>query len=271
MELQDAWPTLQQMGFALVAISYDDVATLAAFAERHAITYPLLSDTGSERIRSLGLLNEHLEQQQAAYGRPVRPEQHGVPYPGTFVLDEHGLVRTSISNRATAYGQRGASSWSGPARVARHSPKPHRRRCTTRLRSMPGPTSRPIARISNFGCTCAVALPAGVHMYAAPVPPGYQALTVELEQVDGLDVGVLALPPARPFTVTGLDESFLAYEGTVHGTLPFVLTQNLGPTTIEVRLRYQSCTATSACHPLPFLERSFSMAWISFVVDWRQG
>ena len=93
MELQDAWPTLQQMGIVLVAISYDDVATLAAFAEKYAITYPLLSDAGSETIRSLGLLNELLEQQQAAYGRPTRAEQHGVPYPGTFVLDERGYIR----------------------------------------------------------------------------------------------------------------------------------------------------------------------------------
>ncbi len=77
----------------LFAVSYDDVATLARFAETHGITYPFLSDEGSATIRSLGLLNEHLEQQQAAYGIATREEQRGVPYPGTFVLDELGFVR----------------------------------------------------------------------------------------------------------------------------------------------------------------------------------
>ena len=65
MELQKAWPTLQRMGFALFAISYDEVATLSAFADKHEITYPLLSDVGSVTIRSLGLINEHLAEQHA--------------------------------------------------------------------------------------------------------------------------------------------------------------------------------------------------------------
>ena len=237
------------MGFALVAISYDDVATLAAFAEHHAITYPLLSDMGSETIRSLGLLNEHLEQQQAAYGRPVRLEQHGVPYPGTFVLDEHGLVRKKYFEQS--YRVRPTRSiileWAGNGGTTfaeAASPEVHG---TIEVSAWTDePTYRPYQQLRLH---VRIALPAGVHVYAAPVPPGYQALTLELEPVDGLDVGVLALPPARPFTVAGLDESFLVYEGTVRATLPFVLTQNLGPTTLRVRLRYQSCTETECLPP----------------------
>ena len=103
-----------------------------------------------------------------------------------------------------------------------------------------------------------------MHVYAAPVPPGYQALTVELEPVDGLDVGELSLPPARPFTVAGLDESFLVYEGTVHATLPFVLTQNLGPTTLRVRLRYQSCTE-SECLPPTTISREIVLNGLDLI------
>ena len=65
MELQEAWTTLQQAGIALFAVSYDSVATLSAFADKHGITFPLLADEGSVTIRALGLLNEHLEQQHA--------------------------------------------------------------------------------------------------------------------------------------------------------------------------------------------------------------
>ena len=62
----------------------------------------------------------------------------------------------------------------------------------------------------------------------------------------------------EPFTVAGLDESFLVYEGTVHGTLPFVLTQNLGPTTLRFRLRYQSCTETAVLATYDHLSRDSS-------------
>lgn len=72
--------------------SYDPVDVLANFAQRHVITYPLLSDEGSKAITSLGLLNRHVAEQHAYYGVAVRDQHHGVPYPGIFVLDENGMV-----------------------------------------------------------------------------------------------------------------------------------------------------------------------------------
>lgn len=77
---------------ALFAISYDSVEVLAAFAEKHGITYPLLSDEWSKVIRELGLLNEHVFEQHSANGVRRNEAHYGVPYPGTFVLDERGIV-----------------------------------------------------------------------------------------------------------------------------------------------------------------------------------
>lgn len=73
-------------------MSYDPVPVLATFAQRWGIAYRLLSDEGSRVIRRLGLHNEHLDAQAAAHGVEVRPHHVGVPYPGTFVLDERGIV-----------------------------------------------------------------------------------------------------------------------------------------------------------------------------------
>ncbi len=57
-------------------MSYDSPETLAAFADRHGITYPLVSDPGSKVIDAWGLRN------QAARGR-----EEGIPHPGTFLID----------------------------------------------------------------------------------------------------------------------------------------------------------------------------------------
>ena len=83
MELQSRVATLKRQGLGLVAVSYDSPATLTDFAGRRGITFPMLSDTGSAVIKRYRLLNR-----QVPEGTP----QYGIPYPGTFVLDAHGVV-----------------------------------------------------------------------------------------------------------------------------------------------------------------------------------
>jgi hypothetical protein len=62
-------------------VSYDRPDVLQAFAERHRIGYPLLSDAGSATIRTWGLLNA------AATGREA-----GIPHPGTLLIGRDGQV-----------------------------------------------------------------------------------------------------------------------------------------------------------------------------------
>ena len=85
-------PALERNGINLFAISYDSVAILAAFAAKHGIRYALLSDEGSHTLRRLGLINERVYEDHAAYGIQPNPRHAGVPYPGAFVLDERGVV-----------------------------------------------------------------------------------------------------------------------------------------------------------------------------------
>lgn len=68
-------------GFSAAAISYDSVETLKAFAEKHGITFPLLSDAGSKTITAWGILNKE------ATGRTA-----GIPHPGTFMIDRSGKI-----------------------------------------------------------------------------------------------------------------------------------------------------------------------------------
>ncbi|MGH2459941.1 MAG: redoxin domain-containing protein [Chloroflexota bacterium] len=90
--MQRAYSEFQRNGIEVFAISYDPVDVLAAFATEHGIGYPRLSDEGSRVIRALGLLNERVYEQHAAFGIPRQAHHWGTPYPGSFVLDESGRV-----------------------------------------------------------------------------------------------------------------------------------------------------------------------------------
>jgi hypothetical protein len=82
----------------MAALSYGRAAVLIEFATRKGITYPLLSDPESKVIRAFGILNEQFQPSQIPFG---------VPYPGTCIIDERGIVRrrffeTDYTERYTA-------------------------------------------------------------------------------------------------------------------------------------------------------------------------
>ncbi|MBI3970554.1 MAG: redoxin domain-containing protein [Chloroflexi bacterium] len=74
---------LERHGIAAYAVSYDPVEVLAQLTRGYDVAYPLLSDAESRVIRQLGLLNSNI---------PPGHPWHGVPYPGTLLLDEAGRV-----------------------------------------------------------------------------------------------------------------------------------------------------------------------------------
>jgi hypothetical protein len=106
-------------------------------------------DQGSHTIGALGLLNDT----HAFYGIQTREDQQGVAYPGTFVLDEQGVVvdrrfEQSYRVRPTArlfeefaFGASGEVP--SPPFVRLVTPSPSRR----------GPMPRPIVHISRYDST----------------------------------------------------------------------------------------------------------------------
>ena len=68
-----------------MAISYDSTAILKRFADKSALTFPLLSDAGSKTIDAYGIRNKDA------------PERwNGIPYPGTFVIGTNGVIHAKI-------------------------------------------------------------------------------------------------------------------------------------------------------------------------------
>lgn len=82
-ELAAAAAPLRQKGYGLAAMSYDAPEVLAKFGTRQSIPYPLLSDSGSKMIDSLGLRD-----QQYAAGHMAA----GVPLPTVLVVDPAGRI-----------------------------------------------------------------------------------------------------------------------------------------------------------------------------------
>ena len=236
----------QRDDIAVVAISYDPVATLAGFAKEFGVTYPLLADEGSVEIKRLGLLNDTIVAELIAWSWDVDEENYKVPYPGTFLLDEEGLV------------------------VEKKFERSHRLRPsgTLLIHDLMGQQADPV--VSGVGAAPGMRAAAwldqeayfpgqrlyvhvrlqvdpGLHVYVPPVADGYIPLQITLENVPQLTVESAELPTGEAFQVEGLAQEFLVVDDTVDARVPFYFSDEASENaTLMVRVGYQACDE-SAC------------------------
>jgi hypothetical protein len=198
--LQRTLDLVKGRGLGLAVVSYDSVAVLRGFAEKHDITFPLLSDEGSRTITAWGLRNPE------ATGRAT-----GVPYPGTFVIDPAGVIRARSFEDAYQERQTAASILAGlgqPSRESQGGPEV----LGSHVRAVPGlsdGTAAPGQRITLF---VDVIPGARIHVYA----PGQEDyLPVELKLTDSVDfrLGPAAYPESRPYVFEPLNETVQVFDG----------------------------------------------------------
>ena len=247
---------LARAGYAVFAITYDRQVDLKAFADKQGVDYPILSDEGSRVIRELGILDEDLEVHHARFGVPTRPEQHGVAYPMTFVLDETGRIERKIveENYRSRYGGRllleelTGTPALRDTRGTEHSMTASQGIVSARA-WLDSPTYFAYQRV---GLHVEVTVQPGWHVYSPEVPPGYTGLRIEVQSAPpGLRSGQPRWPEAKPFRVEGLTEEFSVYEGTVGITDPvdFVVNRGPGPVRLEISLGFQVCSETECLPP----------------------
>jgi peroxiredoxin len=251
VELQQIVEGLARAGTALFAISYDAPSTLAAFAAKHGITYPLLGDEGSRVIRQLGMLDEDLDRHHAEFGRQVRDDQRGVAYPAVFLLDRNGIVaakRFLPNYRVRDTGAGLIESLLG-VEAARHGPEAAAPGDVVNLRAyFDAPVYRPYQQLR---LTVELAVAPGWHVYVPPVPDGYTALSLSLAPIDGVSAGPISISPSgHPARVEGLDELFTVVDGAVRARIPvtFAVQAGTGDLHPEITVRYQACSDTE-CRP----------------------
>ena len=76
---------IEAAGIQLIGISYDAPQVLKNFVERNKITFPLLSDPESRTIDDFQIRNAS-----------AKGKAEGIPYPGTYLLDKSGPIRSRL-------------------------------------------------------------------------------------------------------------------------------------------------------------------------------
>ena len=223
-------------GIAVYALSYDEADALWDFRDAHGITYTLLSDPDSDVIRSFGILNTLID--------PMDHPWHGIPYPGTYVVNPEGTITHKFFDNNLAVR-------AGPEQLLRAA------QGQPMLESKASETAPDAVQVSVAldGNTLAptvqkdlvvsFSVPAGRHVYAAPAPRGSVAVDVVLEENKRLVQRSLVRPTGAPHTLAGTGESFQVHHGVFELRLPLTVNGAFGGGATEIsvsgEVRWQSC------------------------------
>jgi hypothetical protein len=253
VELQGRAEQVRQSGLGLVGISYDSVATLADFSTRRGITFPLLSDVGSQTIRRYGIFNTTVvDTSNFAYG---------IPFPGTFIVDASGRVTSRFFE--AAYQERDTIS-SVIVRIGGAIKAPATKVAASHLALTTYSSDQVAAPGTHFSLVLDVAPGRRVHVYA-PGVSGYRSIALTVQPQPGLLIRQAQYPKAEDYFFKPLNEHVAVYQR------PFRVIQDLAidasaegvaalkdraRLTIHATLEYQACD-DQVC----FIPQSVPLSW----------
>ena len=263
VQLQKALPELLEAGYEVFAISNDTVQRLADFATQHGITFSLLSDEDSAVIRAFGIMNTLIRPDEGKHMR-----WYGIPYPGTYITDEAGIVvdKDFHQHHARRLSGRGLLHRVLGTLPEQHADAPEATSETndvTLTTSLVDPTLM-LEVISLLVCRLHIA--AGQHIYAPGAPEGFTQATIEFHG-EGLRFGEPAWPEPQQLNMTDLNIQVPVYEKEVIVSVPVTATSELvrlghgldqSSAKITIVCTYQSCDEVSCALPAT-IETTFSV------------
>ena len=225
-------------GLKVAALTYDAVPALKHFSDRAGITYPLLSDAGSKTIRAFGILNDSI---------PEDNPFHGVPYPGTFIVDAEGRVKSKYfeedyRERVTAAAIL-LKEFNEGGRQGTEIETPH-------LKLRTSASNERAYAGSRLTLLLEVELPERMHVYAPGVMSPYIPISWTLDDSKAWEALPVTLPPARTLRMDAIKETVPVFEGRLKLTRDIVVGQTAATTpaltpdgelSVKGSFRYQAC------------------------------
>jgi DsbC/DsbD-like thiol-disulfide interchange protein len=206
----------------------------------------MLADPDSKIIRAFGILNESVPKDNMVYG---------VPHPGTYILDENGVVRAKYfeddyRERFTAAnilwrqfgdrtGARGATAETPHLRISTIASDAEARAGT------------------RLALALEIELKPGMHVYAPGVEGGYIPVDWTIAESNGWKAHEVVWPASRKLRLEAIHETVPVFEGKFRLTRDVTIGQQkdfnslLGrdrTLTVEGTFRYQACDAKE-CFP----------------------
>jgi hypothetical protein len=211
---------------------------LADFSRRRGITFPLLSDPGSQTIKAYGILNTTVA---------AGTNNYGIPFPGTFLIDRTGRVTSRFFEEA--YQERNTVSTIMIALGNAKAPAAAQRIETDHLEITSYVSDEVVAAGSVFSIVFEVTPKTGIHVYA-PGAKDYKIINFRIDANPILSTRALQYPASEIYHFEPLDEHVPIFQK------PFRLVQSMAVSassdaraalkgvdvvTISGSLEYQAC------------------------------
>jgi len=250
---------LEKNGVQIAAVSYDSKEILAAFAQKHSIGFPLLSDQGSETIRKFGIFNFNMAPDLRAYG---------VPHPVEYLVNPSGIVvkkyfvpnyQHRVSGSAVALHEFGTVENDVPSVTLESGA----------LAVQIGLSSAKAFAGQEVGFFAHFALQPGWHIYGAPLPAGYTTTSITFEEGSVLRQN-LELPAPEMLDIPALGETLPVYSGSFQGIGTLLLKHPLreGRLVLQGRLSCQQCSDT-VCEPPETIPFELALTLEPFMISER--
>ena len=241
---------------------------MTEFAREQSIPFPLLSDVDSDVIKSYGILNTEISEDDAFL--------YGIPFPGVYIADEEGIVTAKFFH--DTYKKRDSADTLidaalGHIEIADDAPSASGGDDEIKLTVAVHGGNASIRQGVIRKLVTRFELGEHLHIYGEPVPTGMVATSVTVNGPPGFRTLEPEFPPTEELHLASLGLDLNVYSNTVDIVIPFYADGELASETrpldvdnvdIEVQVRYQACTNDECL--LPRTE-SFTLNLALDVVD----
>jgi len=224
VELQGRVKDVRDRGLGIAVISYDSREILEAFTREHAITFPLLSDKGSETITRYGILNTVVDEalgpnrddpavkadvQKYISVNQAQPMMRGMAFPGTFIVDRQGRVTARFFE--DFYIERNTVSGILKRVAGRDATLAGTKISTAQLDVTTYPSDASVAAGNRFALVLELAPRRGTHVYA-PGASGYKVIALTVAPQPFVRVLPLRYPASEIYFFKPLNERVPVYQ-----------------------------------------------------------